>query len=208
MDKNTENNVACLVGEVVGEFAFSHEVYGEGFYMVSLSVDRLSQTKDVLPVLVSERLVDVAKNIVGTKVFVNGHYRSYNQKTETGSHLILTVFANEFRTDFDESEVRKTNIVYLDGYVCKPPVYRKTPLGREIGDVLLAVNRAYGKTDYIPCICWGRNARFLEKVQVGSRLAIEGRIQSREYNKKLGDGTEEKRTAYEVSVAKISEAID
>ena len=157
-DKLFENNQVTIMGEVVSEFSFSHEVYGEGFYLVDVAVSRLSDSVDYIPLMVSERLVDVTQNYIGETILVNGQFRSYNRHEEKKNRLVLSVFVREWEfVDYIEDEV-KSNQIYLDGYICKEPIYRKTPLGREIADLLVAVNRSYGKSDYIPCICWGRNA--------------------------------------------------
>mgnify|MGYP004550142573 FL=1 len=205
-DKVFTNNQVDISGEVVSEFSFSHEVYGEGFYMIELSVPRLSDTYDVIPLLVSERLMDVTKDYRGCYLEATGQFRSYNRHEETRNRLVLSVFVREVHVVeeyLDEADMHKPNQIFLDGYICKPPVYRKTPLGREIADILLAVNRPYGKSDYIPCICWGRNARYAETFDVGGHLQIWGRIQSREYQKKINEEEVEKRIAYEVSVSKL-----
>ncbi|MBP3617303.1 MAG: single-stranded DNA-binding protein [Lachnospiraceae bacterium] len=202
-DKVFENNQVSMVGEVISEFVYSHEVFGESFYMIELSVNRLSDSNDVIPVMVSERLMDVTKSYVGQYAHVLGQFRSYNRHEESRNRLVLSVFAREIRLEDEPDESMKPNYIFLDGYVCKPPIYRKTPLGREIADVLLAVNRPYGKSDYIPCICWGRNARFADGFQVGGHVQLWGRIQSREYQKKLSEFEFEKRIAYEVSVSKL-----
>lgn len=205
-DKVFTNNQVDISGEVVSEFSFSHEVYGEGFYMIELSVPRLSDTYDVIPLLVSERLMDVTKDYRGCYLEATGQFRSYNRHEETRNRLVLSVFVREVhvvKEYLDEADMHKPNQIFLDGYICKPPVYRKTPLGREIADILLAVNRPYGKSDYIPCICWGRNARYAETFDVGGHLQIWGRIQSREYQKKINEEEVEKRIAYEVSVSKL-----
>lgn len=203
LDKIFDNNQVSIAGEVVSEFTFSHDVFGEGFYMVELSVNRLSDTYDIIPVMVSERLIDVRQDYRGSFAQVNGQFRSYNRHEDNKNRLVLSVFAREIDMQEVEAEGSKPNFIFLDGYVCKPPVYRKTPLGREIADLLLAVNRPYGKSDYIPCICWGRNARFADSFEVGGHIQIWGRIQSREYQKKLTDTDFEKRIAYEVSVSKL-----
>ncbi|MCM1569353.1 MAG: single-stranded DNA-binding protein [Roseburia sp.] len=202
-DKVIENNQVTVMGEIVSDFTYSHEIYGEGFYMVDVKVKRLSDSYDIIPVMVSERLMDVSENFHGMLICVNGQFRSYNRHEERKNRLVLSVFAREvtFLEELEESS--RTNQIYLDGYICKEPVYRKTPLGREIADVLLAVNRPYGKSDYIPCICWGRNARYASSFKVGERCAIWGRIQSREYMKKLDEDNVEKRVAFEVSVSKL-----
>ena len=204
LDKVFTNNQVTIAGEVVSEFTFSREVYGEHFYIVNIAVCRLSNSYDVIPVMVSERLIDVTSDYRGCVLQVSGQFRSYNRHEENRNRLVLSVFAREavLASQEDEDE-QNPNHIFLDGYVCKHPVYRKTPLGREIADVLLAVNRPYGKSDYIPCICWGRNARFADKFEVGSHIQIWGRIQSREYQKKIAEDQYEKRVAYEVSVSKL-----
>ena len=191
------------MGRIASQFTFSHQVFGEGFYMVDISVDRLSESRDIIPVMVSERLLDVTADYKGMKICITGQFRSYNRHEERKNRLVLSVFAREIEFVDDIGENAKTNQIFLDGYICKAPIYRKTPLGREIADLLLAVNRPYGKSDYIPCICWGRNARFASGFAVGERCSVWGRIQSREYMKKLDDEQVEKRVAYEVSVSKL-----
>lgn len=202
-DKVIENNQVTIMGEIVSEFTYSHEIFGEGFYMVDVKVQRLSDSFDVIPMMVSERLIDVTADYRGYQVEVNGQFRSYNRHEERKNRLVLSVFAREISFVNEIEESAKTNQIFLDGYICKAPIYRKTPLGREIADLLLAVNRPYGKSDYIPCICWGRNARFASGFEVGERCQIWGRIQSREYMKKLDEEQVEKRVAYEVSVSKL-----
>lgn len=203
LDKVFTNNQVTIAGEVVSDFVFSHEVYGEHFYVVNIAVCRLSNSFDVIPVMVSERLMDVNADYKGCTLQASGQFRSYNRHEESRNRLVLSVFAREVSLVEPEEDDQNPNYIFLDGYVCKHPVYRKTPLGREIADVLLAVNRPYGKSDYIPCICWGRNARFADKFEVGSHIQIWGRIQSREYQKKIGEEQYEKRVAYEVSVSKL-----
>lgn len=202
-DKVIENNQVTVMGEIVSDFSFSHEIFGEGFYMVDVQVQRLSECYDIIPVMVSERLLDVSASYVGMLICVNGQFRSYNRHEERKNRLVLSVFARELEFLDQMEENSKTNQIYLDGFICKEPVYRKTPLGREIADVLLAVNRPYGKSDYIPCICWGRNARYASNFKVGERCAVWGRIQSREYMKKLDEENVERRVAFEVSVSKL-----
>ena len=205
LDKVIENNRVCIIGEIVSEFTFSHEVFGEGFYIANVSVNRLSDMVDVIPLMISERLIDVTKDYRGMKIEVAGQFRSYNRHEGTKNKLVLSIFVRELRfIEEDEmpEEQSKSNQIFLDGFVCKPPIYRKTPLGREIADVLVAVNRPYGKSDYIPCIAWGRNARFAGGLEVGSHLQVSGRVQSREYTKKIGEDEVERRVAYEVSVSK------
>ena len=202
-DKLFENNQVTMIGEIVSEFELSHEVYGEGFYLVDISVSRLSDSVDYIPLMVSERLVDVTQSYIGETISVSGQFRSYNRHEEKKNRLILSVFVRELEFVDEIEDDIKSNQIYLDGYICKEPIYRKTPLGREIADLLVAVNRSYGKSDYIPCICWGRNARYASSFEVGSHVEVYGRIQSREYIKKIGEEQTEKRVAYEVSVNKI-----
>ena len=197
---NLENNVVALVGEIVTGFSFSHEVFGEKFYKFEVASARTSDYVDYIPVMVSERLIDVTKDLKGTTIYVAGNYRSFNLHEEERCRLLLSVFATEIELNID---YEVTNNIYLNGFVCKPPVYRKTPLGREIADVLVAVNRSYGKSDYIPCVFWGRNARFAQTFEVGAELKVWGRVQSRPYTKKIGEDEYEDRVAYEVSVHKV-----
>lgn len=202
MNKIIANNQVCIEGEVVSDFSFSHEVFGEGFYMLNVSIKRLSDSCDIIPIMVSERLFDVHKNYTGIRMHVEGQFRSYNSHENNKSRLKLYIFAREINFVEDEAFL-DYNYIFLNGFICKEPVYRKTPLGREIADVLLAVNRPYGKSDYIPCICWGRNARFASGFEVGGHTQIWGRIQSREYVKKIDEEESERRIAYEVSVSKL-----
>lgn len=202
-DKVIENNQVTIMGEIVSDFTYSHEIFGEGFYMVDVRVQRLSDSSDILPLMISERLIDVTADYKGCFVAVNGQFRSYNRHEERKNKLVLSVFAREIFFVDEMEESAKTNQVYLDGYLCKEPIYRKTPLGREIADLLIAVNRPYGKSDYIPCICWGRNARYASNFKVGERCGIWGRIQSRDYVKKVDEEHAEKKVAYEVSVSKL-----
>ena len=205
----SENNHIILVGKVTSDKKFSHEIYGEKFYIFDLSVPRLSGTSDVIPITVSERLMIDGDLSIGTKITVEGQFRSYNSYGEGKNKLVLTVFAKNIEMLEDqESEVEAkkdfvSNEVTLIGYICKKPIYRQTPFGREIADILLAVNRAYSKSDYIPCIAWGRTARFCENMEVGTEVKIVGRVQSRQYEKKHEDGTVENKVAYEVSVSSL-----
>ena len=201
--EHIENNKVTVGGKVVGEFTYSHEMYGEKFYLFDILLRRLSGAYDVIPVMVSDRLMDVGKDYTDCNILVTGQFRSYNKHEEVSTKLILSAFAREITFLEEIDEEQNVNSISLDGYICKEPKYRETPLGREIADVLLAVNRPYGKSDYIPCICWGRNARFVGQLDIGTHVRISGRIQSREYQKKLEDGNVETRTAYEVSVSKI-----
>ena len=202
-DKIIENNQVTIMGQVASEFEFSHEVFGEGFYMVEVLVKRLSNSCDLIPLMISERLIDVTQDYTGEYIMASGQFRSYNRHEEQKNRLVLSVFVREISFIEEEPDDSKANNILLDGYICKEPIYRKTPMGREIADLLLAVNRPYGKSDYIPCICWGRNARFSGQFEVGGHVQLWGRIQSREYQKKLSEFEMEKRTAYEVSVSKL-----
>ena len=203
VDKVIENNRVSIVGEIVSEFQYSHEVFGEGFYTVDVSVNRLSDSADIIPLMVSERLVDVTSDFRGRLASVSGQFRSYNRHEENRNKLVLSIFVREWEFVDENPEAGKTNQIFLDGYICKAPIYRKTPLGREIADLLIAVNRPYGKSDYIPCIAWGRNARFSSGFEVGGRIQVWGRVQSRGYLKKISEEEVEKHTAYEVSVSKL-----
>ena len=199
-----ENNKVKISGMVCSGFTFSHDVFGEGFYIMTVEVKRKSEAVDFIPVMVSDRLVDVEKNYSGMYVEVSGQFRSFNRQEGEKSRLTLSVFAREieFKEECGEFDVDEIELI---GYICKQPVYRETPFGREITDVLLAVNRPYGKSDYIPCIVLGRNARFAEALSVGTCVEIFGRIQSREYRKQISEDEFETRTAYEVSVSRIEE---
>nr|DAR79018.1 MAG TPA: Single strand binding protein [Caudoviricetes sp.] len=203
MDKLLENNNVELVGEIVSDFRFSHEVYGERFYFVDVAVKRMSETIDYLPLLISEYLIDVNTNHIGEIIHVTGQFRSYNRYEELKNRLVLSVFVLEIEFIEEETEEMKSNQIILDGYICKDPIYRKTPLGREITDLLVAVNRSYSKSDYIPCICWSRNARHASGLPLGTHLKITGRIQSRDYIKHHSNGEEEERRAYEISASRI-----
>ena len=202
-EKVMENNRVTVIGTIVSDFTFSHAVFGEGFYLVDLSVSRLSEQADVIPLMVSERLMDVTRDYRGCTIEADGQFRSYNRHEGVKNRLVLSVFVREVQFLEEFTDYTKTNQIFLDGYICKEPIYRKTPLGREIADLLVAVNRPYGKSDYIPCIAWGRNARFASGFSVGTRIQIWGRVQSREYTKKLSETECEKRTAYEVSGSKL-----
>ena len=214
MDTNyLENNYLTLVGKVTGEKKFSHEIYGERFYIFNLEIPRLSGVADIIPITISERLINEDTLAEGQKLLVKGQFRSYNSYESEKNRLILTVFAKDIKViseeeqSEEENEMTKkdvvTNEVVLIGYICKKPIYRQTPFGREIADILLAVNRAYNKSDYIPCIAWGRNARFCQNLEVGSQIKLVGRVQSRTYEKKHEDGSVETRVAYEVSVGSL-----
>ncbi len=206
----TENNYLVLIGKVISDKKFSHEIYGESFYVFNLEVPRLSGNEDIIPITISERLLANFDLDEGKKVVIEGQFRSYNSYENERNRLILTVFAKdimEYNEQQDDEEAKTSsqvsNEVVLNGYICKKPIYRQTPFGREISDILLAVNRAYNKSDYIPCIAWGRNARFCQNLEVGTEVKIVGRVQSRIYEKKFEDGTVEQRVAYEVSVGSL-----
>lgn len=196
-----QSNKVFLRGEVVSEKRFSHEVYGEGFYETDLAVKRLSGQIDVIPVTVSERLMETNDFSVGSTVSILGQFRSYNKMVDGKSKLLLTVFVREI---VDGAEIKNPNSIVLSGFICKEPIYRTTPFNREIADVLIAVNRAYSKSDYLPCIAWGRNARFVKSLPVGEKVCISGRIQSREYQKKISDTETKTMTAYEISICKLA----
>ena len=204
-----ENNKIELCGVIASTPELNHKNYGENFYGFRLSCSRKSTEKDMLPIIVSDRLVEIKDLQVGKKISVKGQVRTFNKHiSDDKRKLLIMVFARDVREVEEESESAPefNNNVKLSGYICKPPVYRVTPKGREIADVLIAVNRMYGKADYIPCITWGRNARYAGNIDVGTHIDVEGRLQSREYTKKLDDGTEEIRTAYEISVSRIEES--
>lgn len=198
----SENNVITLIGTIVSERTFSHEVYGEGFYSFNIDVPRLSENSDIIPVTVSERIL-TDEFTIGQKVVIEGQFRSYNNYENEKNKLVLTVFVKDIKIQTEETDMTNPNEICLTGFICKKPIYRTTPFGREIADILLAVNRAYNKSDYIPCIAWGRNARFCQNIEVGEKVKLWGRIQSRAYEKKFEDGTSEMRRAYEVSVSKM-----
>ncbi|MCI6676623.1 MAG: single-stranded DNA-binding protein [Clostridiales bacterium] len=202
-EKTIENNKVSVIGKVISEFTFSHEVFGEGFYILEVAVNRLSDQADIIPLMISERLIDVKQDYKGRTIEAIGQFRSYNRHEGTKNRLVLSIFVREYSFMEEFTDYTKTNQIFLDGFICKEPIYRKTPLGREIADLLVAVNRPYGKSDYIPCIAWGRNARYASQFEVGSRLRIWGRVQSREYTKKISETENEKRVAYEVSVSKL-----
>jgi len=202
-----ENNKVLLLGKVAKEPTPSHEVYGEKFYQFSLEVKRLSGSSDIIPILFSERLLILESLKFGTVVKLNGQFRSYNSPESGRSKLVLVVFAREIILT-EASEEEDTNEIYLEGFLCKKPIYRQTPFGREITDLSVAVNRAYNKSDYIPCIAWGRNAKYCESFAVGEKIRIYGRVQSREYEKKIEDGTVEKKVAYEISISKLEKVVE
>ena len=202
-EKTIENNKVSVIGKVISEFTFSHEVFGEGFYILEVAVNRLSDQADIIPLMISERLIDVKQDYRGQTIEAIGQFRSYNRHEGTKNRLVLSIFVREYSFMEEFTDYTKTNQIFLDGFICKEPIYRKTPLGREIADLLVAVNRPYGKSDYIPCIAWGRNARYASQFEVGSRLRIWGRVQSREYTKKISETESERRVAYEVSVSKL-----
>ncbi len=201
MQNVTQNNSVEIAGTVNGPLSFSHEVYGEGFYSFQLKVPRFSESCDMINVMVSERLIHNMELTEGDVLLINGQFRSYNKCEEKGSRLLLSVFARDLEKLQGEEPIK--NNITLEGFICKPPVYRETPFGREISDILVAVNRQYNKSDYIPCIAWGRNARYAATLAVGEHVKLQGRIQSREYQKRVGEDSFVTRTAFEVSVSKL-----
>ncbi len=194
-----KNNKVELQGTVSGKYEFSHEIFGEGFYTNALTVTRTSGMTDEVPFMVSDRMIDITNN-KPMNLKISGQFRSYNKHDTVKNKLILSVFVGEIE---EIEEANGDNNIELYCYVCKKPVYRKTPLGREITDLLVAVNRPYGKSDYIPCVAWGKSARYASDFELGQRIKILGRIQSREYIKKIDEENSETRTAYEVSVKSI-----
>lgn len=199
----TENNYLVLIGKIISDKTFSHEIYGESFYVFNLEVPRLSGNEDIIPITISERLIANFDLTIGRKVVIEGQFRSYNSYENEKNRLVLTVFAKDIIDYKEEQEENVSNEVVLNGYVCKKPIYRKTPFGREISDILLAVNRAYNKSDYIPTIAWGRNSRFCQTLEVGDNIRVWGRLQSREYQKKINENEVVKKVAYEVSISKM-----
>ena len=201
-----DNNIATISGKVTTEMVYSHEIYGEGFYQFLIEVARLSESSDFVSVTISERLINKDAIKPGVFAVVEGQFRSYNNYSESSNKLLLTVFAREIEIVEDESKFKNPNKIFLNGFICKKPIYRSTPFGREITDLLLAVNRAYNKSDYIPCIAWGRNSRFCSNLKIGDNIRVWGRIQSRKYQKKYIDGSVTEKVAYEVSVSKLEYA--
>lgn len=201
MEHAMENNRVVIAGRVNSPLVYSHEVYGEGFYIFELAVPRLSNYVDILPVTISERLIGEWSLQEGTEIIIQGQLRSYNKLIDGKNKLVLTVFVREI--SLMEEEIKNPNQIFLNGFICKKPIYRTTPFNREISDILLAVNRAYNKSDYIPAIAWGRNARYCEKLEVGDNIKIWGRIQSRPYQKRLANGEIVEKVAYEVSISKL-----
>ena len=199
----SQNNYIMLVGKVTSEKKLSHEIYGESFFNFDLEIPRLSGISDIIPITISERLIANFDLSIGKQVVIEGQFRSYNAYEDSRSRLVLTVFVKEIREKGEDEDIKIPNEVHLVGHICRKPIYRKTPFGREIADILVAVNRAYNKSDYIPCITWGRNARFCEDMPIGTELKLVGRVQSRPYEKKHEDGTVETRIAYEVSISSL-----
>ena len=208
MQKIIETNQATIIGAVDSTFEYSHEVFGEKYYTLHVLANRLSGEYDRIPLTISERLIDITQDYSGEIIKVTGQLRSYNKHiSETKSKLIISVFVRDLEFMDEQPDATNSNTIILDGYLCKNPIYRKTPLGREIADVLLAVNRPYGKSDYIPSITWGRDAKYISSMGIGTRVKVIGRLQSREYIKKLTDTEEEKRTVYELSISRL-EVVD
>lgn len=202
MDNNLSNNQAIIIGTIEDEFVFNHEIYAEKFYTFTVKVPRLSGASDNVRVMVSERLIMDGEYCIGDMIEVTGQFRSYNSYESGDNRLVLTVFAKDI-CHFDEEGSKNPNTLFLNGFICKEPVYRTTPFGREITDILLAVNRSYSKSDYIPIIAWGRNARFAKNLHVGDNVKIWGRIQSRTYQKRISEEETITKTAYEVSINRM-----
>lgn len=196
-----DTNVVNLRGELEDNLELSHEIFGEKFYNTKIKINRLSDSYDTLPITVSERLLEEIDFENNKSVKVVGQLRSYNKNIDNKNRLVLTIFVRDIKVCDEEN--KDPNNIFLDGYICKNPIYRKTPLGREITDLLVAINRPYNKSDYIPSIVWGRNAKFAKGLKVGDRIQMWGRVQSREYEKKTDDGDVLKKVAYEVSISKI-----
>lgn len=205
MFEQMNNNKVHLEGKILSLPRLSHQVFDENFYEIDLEVTRLSQSVDIIPITISEKLLNENSFDVGKTIAINGQFRSYNKQVEGKSKLVLTVFVREL---VELKQQTSTNYIELVGFICKAPIYRTTPFKREICDILVAVNRAYNKSDYLPCIAWGRNARFSKNLQVGEKISIVGRIQSRDYEKKLENGEIQKRTAYEISIIKLNKFDD
>lgn len=197
------NNQAQVTGTIMDEFTFNHEIYAEKFYTFTLSIPRLSGTDDSVRIMVSERLLAGESFTTGDTVDIEGQFRSYNSYEDSGENrLVLTIFAKDIKKNNGEHN-HNPNTLYLNGFICKTPVYRTTPFGREITDLLIAVNRSYNKSDYIPVIAWGRNARYAKTLSVGDNVKVWGRIQSRKYQKRISDEEVITKTAYEVSVNRM-----
>ncbi|MCI8403728.1 MAG: single-stranded DNA-binding protein [Clostridia bacterium] len=207
MDNNLSNNQASIIGTIEDEFLFNHEIYAEKFYTCTVKVPRLSGTADDVRIMVSERLIMDGSFKIGDSVEVTGQFRSYNSYENGDNRLVLTVFAKDI-VPYDGIENKNPNTLYLNGFICKKPVYRTTPFGREITDLLLAVNRSYNKSDYIPIIAWGRNARFAKNLEIGDNVKIWGRIQSRTYQKRISEEESVTKTAYEVSINRMELVTD
>ena len=198
--KNLENNQVNIAGVICSDFKYSHTLCGEKFYIADLEVERTSGKSDIIPIMVSDRMINI-EDLTGVSVEITGQFRSYNKNIDGKTKLLLTVFVLEI--EFLENFTYNNNNVELIGYICKEPIYRTTPLGKEIADVFVAVNRDYGKSDYIPCICWGRNARYVGNLDIGTKISIAGRLQSRTFLKKIDEETTEERVAYELSASKV-----
>lgn len=207
MENYAYNNLACVIGSVEDELEFNHEIYSEKFYTFTMKISRLSEASDFIKVMISERLLSDFKVSVGDMVEVNGQFRSYNSYENNNNKLVLTVFAKDISYRCDCAN-KNPNSLYLNGYICKEPIYRTTPFGREITDMLVAVNRTYNKSDYIPVIAWGRNARYAKDFNVGDNIKVWGRIQSRTYQKRISDDETVNKTAYEVSISKLEKGND
>ena len=206
-EKGLETNSAILIGVVLSTPVISHKSYGETFYNFSMGIDRKSNYRDVIQIIVSERLVWNQEFNPGDYVEVLGQIRTYNEEQDGRNKLNVVVFAREFKL-YDDIKVEHENKITLEGFICKKPIGRISPLGREICDIMLAVNRMYNKSDYIPCIAWGRNAGYASNLSVGTKISITGRIQSREYRKRDFDGNITVKIAYEVSILKLESLLE
>lgn len=204
MDMQTgwNENRALLRGTAAAEPVLSHETHGVVYETFPLAVRRLSGSEDRVNVLVPRALLEQRPVTEGMELEVEGEVRSFNNKSRQGSRLVITLYAKDLRSGGGEHD----NRLALAGVLCKPPVLRRTPLGREICDLMLAVNRRYGRADYLPCIAWGGLARYCGALEVGDGVRLEGRLQSRSYTK-VQDGISQERTAYEVSIMHL-EAVE
>ena len=196
------SNRIIIKGSIAAPPVYDHSVLGEAFFKMTVAAKRLSGTADFVPVTVSERLLgeDESAYDEGEPILISGQIRSYDQRTENGNHLILTVFAREISVPEAGEDVNEAELV---GHIVKPVVYRTTPFSREIADMLISVGRRYGKNDRLPAIAWGRNARFAGGLMPGDAVAVRGRMQSRRYQKLLPNGETLERTAYEISCSSI-----
>ena len=200
-DYQTTTNIAHICGEVIDGAKLSHQTYGEAFYTFTMGIFRNSGFEDKVKIMMSERLLATIDLAEGMFLEIKGQIRTYNEAVEGRNRLNIVVFVQEFSVVEDICEY--INDIHLEGYICKSPLSRTSPLGRRICDLMLAVNRMYNKSDYIPCIAWGRNAIYSGTLDIGDKISITGRLQSRQYKKRTEDGDVLLKTAYEVSVLKL-----